>query len=69
VGKKTHQSGVYPNSGPTLLTIPIVEIAPCPVLLDAVTLLDLAFDLVAVTGTLVKVIIRQLAPLLLDFAF
>jgi hypothetical protein len=36
---------------------------------DAMALLDLAQQLLTLAGDLVKIIVRQLAPLLLDFAF
>jgi hypothetical protein len=53
---------------PSLPAIPVVDVAAGAILLDAVAFLDLAFELVALAGDAVEVIVGELAPLFLDLA-
>ena len=53
---------------PLLRAVPVVDVLADLVLGDAVALLDLAFELVALAGDDVEVVVGQLAPLLLDLA-
>ncbi|ESY03888.1 hypothetical protein X753_21265 [Mesorhizobium sp. LNJC399B00] len=50
-------------------TIPVVDVSPHAILLNAVTFLDRTFELIAVAGYAVEIIIGELAPLLLDLTF
>ena len=54
---------------PTLSAVPVIDVAADAVLLEAVTFLDLAFELVALAGDAVEVIVGELAPLFFDLAF
>jgi hypothetical protein len=51
---------------PGLAVIPVVNIASGAVFLVAVALLNFPFQLVALAGDLVEIIVRELSPLLLD---
>src|SRR5829696_473837 len=53
---------------PFLASVPVVDVTPDLVLLIPVTLLDLAFELVAAAVDHVQVVIGELAPLLFDVA-
>src|SRR5690606_15502162 len=53
---------------PALAAVPVVDLAGNTVLLDSVTLLDLAFELIALACDLIEIVIGQLAPLFLDLA-
>lgn len=48
---------------PFLTGIPVINIPACAVLFKAVSLLDLAFELVALASDAVKVVVSELAPL------
>ncbi|ESW63267.1 hypothetical protein X771_30685 [Mesorhizobium sp. LSJC277A00] len=50
-------------------TIPVVDVSPHAILLNAVAFLDRTFELIAVAGYAVEIIISELAPLLLDLTF
>src|SRR5882724_9222131 len=54
---------------PLLRAIPVVDILAHLVLGDAVPLLDLAFELVALAANEIQIVVGQLAPLLFDLAF
>ncbi|CCM74292.1 hypothetical protein BN77_1412 [Rhizobium mesoamericanum STM3625] len=54
---------------PGLAVVPVVNIAPRTIALDPVTLLDFALQLITLPGNLIKIIIGEFAPLLLDLAF
>ena len=51
---------------PTLPAIPVIDIATNPILFYAVALLDLAFELIALSGDAIKIIISEFAPLFFD---
>src|SRR5690606_16173156 len=48
--------------------VPIVDVAANAVLFDAIPLLDLALELIALAGDLVEIVVGEFAPLLLDLA-
>ncbi|ESX41110.1 hypothetical protein X762_30225 [Mesorhizobium sp. LSHC426A00] len=50
-------------------TIPVVDVSPHAILLNAVAFLDRTFELIAVAGYAVEIIISELAPLLFDLTF
>ncbi|ESX26501.1 hypothetical protein X765_22005 [Mesorhizobium sp. LSHC440B00] len=50
-------------------TIPVVDVSPHSILLNAVAFLDRTFELIAVAGYAVEIIISELAPLLFDLTF
>ncbi|ESX09995.1 hypothetical protein X768_16990 [Mesorhizobium sp. LSJC265A00] len=52
-----------------LPTIPVVDVSPHAILLNAVAFLDRTFELIAVAGYAVEIIISELAPLLFDLTF
>src|SRR5438552_692107 len=54
---------------PLLSAAPIVDILAHLVLGDAVPLLDLAFELIALAANEIEIVIGQLAPLFFDLAF
>jgi hypothetical protein len=54
------------GTSPGLLLGPLVDLLARGVLLDAVTLLDLAFELVALSADGGEVVVGQIAPLLLE---
>src|SRR5215204_733645 len=54
---------------PFLASVPVVHFTSDLVLLIPVTLLDLAFELVAAAVDHVQIVIGELAPLLFDVAF
>ncbi len=51
---------------PALAAVPAVDVALDAILFNAVTLLDLTLQLVALACDLVQIIVSELAPLLLD---
>src|SRR5215203_2339545 len=53
---------------PFLASVPVVHFTPDLVLLIPVTLLDLAFELIAAAVDHVQIVIGELAPLLFDVA-
>ena len=53
---------------PGLLAIPVVNVLLDLILGEAITLLDLSFELIAATVDGSEVIVGELAPLLLDLA-
>src|SRR5262249_50874445 len=57
------------SRSPMLGGVPVVDVFLGLVFGVAVPLLDLAFELITASGDHIKVIIRELAPLLLDLAF
>jgi hypothetical protein len=73
-----HQIGVMrpstvqkSNSAETrsLLIDPVVNVLADRILIEAVALLDFAFELFALAGNLIEIVIRKITPLLLDLAF
>ncbi|MBB3315085.1 hypothetical protein FHT77_000927 [Rhizobium sp. BK181] len=48
------------------MAVPVVDVSPRAIALDAIALLNLAFQLVAFAGNLIKVVVGEFAPLLLD---
>ncbi|ESY73509.1 hypothetical protein X743_11415 [Mesorhizobium sp. LNHC252B00] len=50
-------------------SIPVVNVAVYAILLNAIALLDFAFELIALTGDAVEIIISEFAPLFLDLTF
>jgi hypothetical protein len=59
---------VFAQALPSLATAPVIDVAFNTILFDAIPLLDLAFQLVALAGDLVKIIVSEFTPLLLDLA-
>lgn len=55
-------------SVPSLSAVPVVQIAARSIFLDAIALLDLALELVAIACDLIKIIVSEFAPLLFDLA-
>src|ERR1700720_982704 len=54
---------------PLLCAVPIVHVFAGPIARDTVALLDLALQLFALAVYVSKIVVGELAPLLLDFAF
>src|SRR3954467_9024152 len=54
---------------PLLRAVPVVDILAHLVLGDAVPLLDLAFELVALAANEIQIVVGQLSPLFFDLAF
>src|SRR5215831_19373147 len=48
---------------------PVVDVLARLVLCDAIAFLNLAFELLTLAGDFVEIIVREMAPLLLDLAF
>ena len=59
--RKTGFSPAFLTSLPALPAIPVIDVGLGAILLDAVALLDLAFQLVALAGDLVEIVIGKLA--------
>ncbi len=53
---------------PILATVPIIDVAANSILLDAVAFLNFAFELITLAGDLIKIVVSEFAPLLLDLA-
>ena len=53
---------------PALPAVPSVDIGSNAVLLQAVTFLNLAFELITLAGDLIKIVVSEFPPLLLDLA-
>src|SRR6476620_6322066 len=54
---------------PALIVVPRVDVAPHTVAFPTITLLELAFQLIALPVDRGEIIVSELAPLFLDLAF
>jgi hypothetical protein len=52
----------------SLVIDPVVDVLAGRILIKAVAFLDFAFKLFALAGNLIEIVIRKIAPLLLDLA-